>query len=131
MIDIYIEKNSVRVHTNLQKKKILDKNCRISEMETRESTSALVVPVGIQPRNVFGLRTDVKGNVNFTSKQEVIYPVAGVLAIQDFAANRQKFLRFAEYSQPTVITMSPNRKLLAVGEKFEKYFLSNVWSCCT
>lgn len=90
-------------------------------METRESTAALVVPVGIQPRNVFGLRTDVKGNVNFTNKQEVIYPVAGVLAIQDFTTNRQKFLRFAEHSQPTVIAMSPNRKLLGVGETFEKY----------
>lgn len=89
------------------------------------------VTVGIQPKNVFGLRTDVKGNIHFTVKQEVIYPVAGVLAVQDFTTNYQKFLRFVERSQPTVIAMSPSRKLLAVAEIYEKYFINKLYNNCT
>lgn len=73
--------------------------------------------VTIQPRNVFGLRSDVSGNIHFTSKQEVIYPVAGVLAVQDYrSGGKQKFLRFAERSRPMIISLSPNKKFLGVGE---------------
>lgn len=72
--------------------------------------------INIQPRNVFGLRSDILGNINFTNKQEVIYPVAGVLAIHDYRSGKQKFLRFAERSRPKIISLSPNKKLLAVGE---------------
>lgn len=76
--------------------------------------------ISIQPRNVFGLRVDVKGNVNFTAKQEVLYPVAGVLSIHDFKTNKQKFLRFEDNSQPEIVSMSPNRKYFAVSERYEK-----------
>lgn len=58
-----------------------------------EGQSSKSIPIAIQPRYVYGLQTSVRGNIHFTSKQEVIYPVAGVLAIQDFATNKQKFLR--------------------------------------
>lgn len=72
--------------------------------------------VSILPRNVFGLRSDVLGNIHFTGKQEVIYPVAGVLAIHDYRTGKQKFLRFAERSRPKIICLSPNKKFLGVGE---------------
>lgn len=49
--------------------------------------------VGLQPKRVFGLRTDVCGNVHFTTGQDVVYPAAGVLVIQDFVTNKQKYLR--------------------------------------
>ena len=49
--------------------------------------------ISIIPKNAYGLRTDIQGNVHFTLKQEIIYPVAGVLAIHDFTTNKQKFLR--------------------------------------
>lgn len=86
------------------------------ETETKNSVS----PVTIQPKNVFGIRVDVKGNVNFTVKQEVMYPVAGILAIHDYETNKQKFLRFNENSVPLVIAMSANKKFIAVAEKFGK-----------
>lgn len=54
-------------------------------------------PISIEPKNVFGLRTDILGNVHFTVKQEIIYPVAGVLAIHNFSTNKQKFLRFEAF----------------------------------
>lgn len=72
--------------------------------------------VNILPRNVFGLRSDIVGNIQFTTKQEVIYPVAGVLSIHDYRTNKQKFLRFVENSRPEIISLSPNKKLLAVAE---------------
>ncbi|XP_053692096.1 cilia- and flagella-associated protein 57 [Sabethes cyaneus] len=73
--------------------------------------------ISIVPRNVFGLRTDIFGNVHFTTKQEIIYPVAGVLAIHDFTTNKQKFLRFPENYHPERIVISPDRKYIAVSEK--------------
>lgn len=54
---------------------------------------ALSKSVGIQPKRVFGLRTDVIGNVHFTLGQEIIYPAAGVLVIQDYVTNKQRYLR--------------------------------------
>lgn len=73
--------------------------------------------VSIQPKIVYGLRSDVKGNIQFTTKQEIIYPVSGVIAVQNCSTNKQKFLRLIENVVPTIITISPNRKLLAISER--------------
>lgn len=54
---------------------------------------ALSKSVGITPKRVFGLRTDVAGNVQFTLGQDIIYPAAGVLVIEDFVTNKQRYLR--------------------------------------
>lgn len=72
--------------------------------------------ISVQPKFVYGLRSDIKGNIHFLENQDVIYPVAGVIAIHDFKAHKQTFLRLAENHEPTVITLSPNRKLLAISE---------------
>lgn len=72
--------------------------------------------IQIQPKFVYGLRSDIKGNIHFLDNQDVIYPVAGVIAIHDFKAHKQTFLRLAENHVPTVITLSPNRKMLAISE---------------
>lgn len=96
---------------------------------------ALSKSVGIQPKRVFGLRNDVIGNVHFTLGQEIIYPAAGVIVVEDFITNKQRYLRyfadfnlkscrsdfdflsrFPENSNPEIITISPNRKLIAVAE---------------
>lgn len=87
-------------------------------MDTEPKSSAPTV--AIQPKNVFGIRNDVKGNVHFTVKQEVLYPVGAILAIHDYETDKQRFLRFNENSVPLVIAMSPNKKFIAVAEKFAK-----------
>lgn len=74
-------------------------------------------PVSIAPKMVWGLRTDVVGNIHFDHHQSVIYPVAGVLAFQDVVTMKQQFLRFVEGSHPTTISISPNRRWIAVAEK--------------
>lgn len=52
-----------------------------------------VASVNIRPKNIYGLRTDVTGNIHFNLSQEVIYPVEGVLAFHDYVSNKQRFLR--------------------------------------
>ncbi|XP_037045778.1 cilia- and flagella-associated protein 57 [Bradysia coprophila] len=97
-------------------------------METERKNSA--PPVVIQPKNVFGIRSDVKGNVHFTVKQEVLYPVGALLAIHDYETDKQKFLRFNENSVPLVIAMSPNKKFIGVAEKFGKCWI-NIYDMST
>lgn len=76
----------------------------------------MAAPIAIQPKFVYGLRSDIKGNIHFLENQEVVYPVAGVIAIHDYKIHKQTFLRLAENHTPTVIVISPNRKLLAISE---------------
>lgn len=54
---------------------------------------ALSKTVGIQPKRAFGLRTDVAGNIHFTFGEDIVYPAAGCLIIQNFLTNKQKYLR--------------------------------------
>jgi len=50
--------------------------------------------VTIRPRLIYGLRSDVIGNIHFNLTKEVIYPVEGVLAFHDYVQNKQRFLRW-------------------------------------
>lgn len=60
-----------------------------------DETVSTVVPVSIIPKNVYGLRAEVEGNIQFSFNDEVIYPVEGVLVFHDFKTNKQRFLRYA------------------------------------
>lgn len=81
-----------------------------------DEQTKMASPVSIQPKFVYGLRTDIKGNIHFLDNEEVIYPVAGVIAIHDYKIHKQTFLRLAANHRPTVIALSPNRKHLAISE---------------
>lgn len=50
--------------------------------------------VSLRPKHIYGLRTDVLGNIHFNLQQEVIYPVEGAIVFQDFVQNKQRFLRY-------------------------------------
>lgn len=78
--------------------------------------SAVDCKIGLRPKQILGLRSDVAGNVHFSSGQEIIYPAAGVLVIQNIVSGKQKYLRFPENFDPEVIATSPDQKLLAVSE---------------
>lgn len=75
------------------------------------------LPIKIQPKIVFGLRQDVIGNIHFTLNDEVIYPVAGVLAVHNYKTSKQKFLRLPEKVEICHVIISPNRKSLGIAEK--------------
>lgn len=76
--------------------------------------------VAIRPRIIYGIRTDVMGNIQFNLNKEVMYPMEGVLAFHDYVTNKQRFLRFPEDTQPEVIVLSLHRKLMAVMERHVK-----------
>ncbi|KAH8299350.1 hypothetical protein KR044_000556, partial [Drosophila immigrans] len=88
-------------------------------MEDQKRPS-LVNSVVIRPRLIYGLRTDVIGNIQFNLNKEVMYPVEGVLAFHDFVTNKQRFLRFPEDTRPEIIALSSHRKLMAVLERHSK-----------
>ncbi|KAF5287488.1 hypothetical protein FQA39_LY04116 [Lamprigera yunnana] len=78
------------------------------------------IPI-LQPRLMYGLRTDVKGNAQFISDDEVIYPVGGLLAANNFAQKRQRFVRLPEKGKNvTRILISPNQKIIAIAERGDK-----------
>lgn len=60
----------------------------------QEKQLAMNKSVGLKAKRVFGLRTDVAGNVHFKTGQEVVYPAAGVLVVEDFVTHNQKYLRY-------------------------------------
>lgn len=67
----------------------------MDDSQTGESPSVTTNAVGLRPKHIYGLRTDVLGNIHFNQQQEVIYPVEGVLAFHDFVENKQRFLRYS------------------------------------
>ncbi|XP_014102441.2 cilia- and flagella-associated protein 57 [Bactrocera oleae] len=89
-------------------------------MESNNAGDASATAVNIRPKNIYGLRTDVVGNIHFNLYQEVIYPVEGVLAFHDYVSNKQRFLRLPEGVYPEYIAMSVQRKLLAIIETCPK-----------
>lgn len=91
----------------------------MADQETDASTGANASVV-IRPRIIYGLRTDVIGNIQFNLNKEVMYPMEGVLAFHDYVTNKQRFLRFPEDTQPEIIVLSTHRKLMAVMERSVK-----------
>ncbi|KAH8348773.1 hypothetical protein KR084_010987, partial [Drosophila pseudotakahashii] len=89
-------------------------------MDEVKRTSLSNSTVTIRPRLIYGLRSDVIGNIHFNLTKEVIYPVEGVLAFHDYVQNKQRFLRLPEDTRPEVIAISSHRKLLAVLERHSK-----------
>ncbi|XP_075166965.1 testes of unusual size [Haematobia irritans] len=87
--------------------------------QTIETTNLNISTVGLRPKHIYGLRTDVVGNIHFNLQQEVIYPVEGVLAFHDFVENKQRFLRLPEETIPLIIQISPHRRLLAILEELK------------
>ncbi|KAM7345855.1 testes of unusual size isoform 2-T2 [Cochliomyia hominivorax] len=86
-------------------------------MELQIENSKKINTVNLRPKHIYGLRTDILGNIHFNLQQEVIYPVEGVLAFHDFVVNKQRFLRLPEDTVPLIIQISPHRKMLAILEQ--------------
>ena len=67
------------------------------------------IPVA-QPRAIFGLKTNVKGNVHFITDEDIIYPAGGVLVCHNINQRRQKFIKLNDKGiNVTSIIVSPNR----------------------
>jgi cilia- and flagella-associated protein 57 len=79
--------------------------------------------VALAHRHIFGLKSGVKGNVHFTDETHFLYP-AGHNTILYHAADQKTQTRVFPGSEGsegiTCLAVSPNRKFLAVGEKFQE-----------
>lgn len=64
----------------------------------------------LQPRLLLGLRTDVGGNAQFITDEDIVYPVGAVLTIHNLNQKRQKYIKLADKGKNvTEIVVSPNK----------------------
>lgn len=79
----------------------------------------------LQPRLILGLRTDVQGNAQFISDDDIIYPAGAVLTVHSINQKRQKYIKLGDKGKNvTSVVLSPNKKLVAVVETGEKPFIT-------
>ncbi|XP_043277268.1 cilia- and flagella-associated protein 57 [Venturia canescens] len=74
----------------------------------------------LQSRVLYGLKTNIDGNVNYLSDTEIIYPVGNALAFHNFSQRRQRLLRLPDKHEINIIAITPNRKYVATCEVGEK-----------
>mmetsp|Transcript_9007 Transcript_9007/g.25093 ORF Transcript_9007/g.25093 Transcript_9007/m.25093 type:complete len:1245 (-) Transcript_9007:111-3845(-) len=77
--------------------------------------------VSLAHRHVFGLKSNVKGNVHFTDETHVLYPAGHntILYSADQKVQSRVFPGTEGSEGITSLAVSPNRKFLAVCERFQ------------
>jgi WD40 repeat protein len=89
--------------------------------------------VSLQYRHIFGLKANVKGTVHFAEESQVLYP-AGHNTIL-YATDQKTQLKFFNGSEGsegiTCLALSPNRKFLAVCERFMDKAICSVFDVLT
>ncbi|XP_050525213.1 cilia- and flagella-associated protein 57-like isoform X2 [Daktulosphaira vitifoliae] len=86
--------------------------------------SSSVIP-SLEPKFFFGLTTGLNGNCFFINNDEIIYPVSGVLVIYNIILHTQKYIHLIDTQKTiTAMTLSNNKKTLAIAKKSEKPTIS-------
>lgn len=74
-----------------------------------------------QPRHIFGLRSDVTGNLAYFDEQTIVYPSGTNCILYNMDQKVQKFIQGSEKSKGmTAMAISPNRRYVAVAERGDK-----------
>jgi hypothetical protein len=72
-------------------------------------------------RHLFGVKGDVRDPICYVDEQTVLYPAGHNTVIFNLEQRAQRFLPGTEKTEEiTAITVSPNKKFVAVAEKSEK-----------
>lgn len=72
-------------------------------------------------RYLFGLRKDVKDNVHYVDDVTLVYPAGHNIVVYWTDSKTQKFVPGnLESEDITAITLSPNKRFLAMAERAEK-----------
>jgi WD40 repeat protein len=89
--------------------------------------------VSLQYRHVFGLKANVKGTVHFTEETHVLYPAGHNTILYDQAQKTQtRFFSGSEGSEGiSCLAVSPNKKFLAVCEKFQDRAICSIFDVNT
>lgn len=76
---------------------------------------------GATLRHSFGLRSGVAASISYQDEQTVVYPCGSNLVLYNVDQKAQRFINGLEKSQGmTAMTISPNRRFVALAEKSEK-----------
>lgn len=80
---------------------------------------------GLPRRFAFGFRSEVKDNLHYTEDGSILYPVGHNVCIQSADGRSQKLIPGSADSEGiTAITLSVNKKYLAVAERAERAIIS-------
>ncbi|XP_039259037.2 cilia- and flagella-associated protein 57-like isoform X2 [Styela clava] len=74
-----------------------------------------------QPHHIFGLRSNINGNINYLDEQTIVFPSGNQVVRFNVDQKQQKFIPGSDKSRGmTAIALSPNRRYVAVAERGEK-----------
>ncbi|KAL5016238.1 hypothetical protein ScPMuIL_005827 [Solemya velum] len=78
--------------------------------------------IGIaQARHIFGLKSGISGNICYHDEQTILYPAGANCILYNIDQKVQKFIPGTDKSEGmTAVTVSPNRRYVAIAEKGEK-----------
>ncbi|XP_046661792.1 cilia- and flagella-associated protein 57 [Homalodisca vitripennis] len=80
---------------------------------------------GLQPRVFWGLTTSIKGNINFVTDLDVLYPAGGALIFHNYVQQTQAHIKLPEPQKVlNIIIVSPNKKIIAIAEEGDKPCIS-------
>jgi len=90
-------------------------------------------PVSLAFRHVFGLKNNVKGNVSFTDEKHVLYPAGhNTILYQTDIKTQTRVFPGTEHSEGiTCLSVSPNRKFLAVCERLHDKAICSIFDIHT
>lgn len=72
-------------------------------------------------RHIFGLKQGVSGNICYHDEQTIVYPSGANCILYNIDQKSQKFIAGTPGSEGmTALTVSPNRRYVAIAEKGEK-----------
>lgn len=75
----------------------------------------------LQHRHIFGINSDVAGNISFTTDDLVVYVAGHTIVLFSLSDRRQRFLNAAEITEKmTAYASGPGRRLCAVAERGER-----------
>jgi hypothetical protein len=74
-----------------------------------------------QAKHIFGLKAGVNGNICYHDEQTIVFPAGANCILYNIDQKAQKFIPGSEKSEGiTALTVSPNRRYVAIAEKGEK-----------
>ena len=83
-------------------------------------------------RHIFGVKANVKGNVHFTDEAQVLYPAGHNTVQYQMDLKTQRLFPGTEGSEGiTCLSVSPNKKFLAVSERFQDRAVCSIFDINT
>lgn len=74
-----------------------------------------------QPHHMFGLRSNISGNISYLDEQTIVFPSGNQVVRFNVDQKQQRFMPGSDKTQGmSAIALSPNRRYIAIAERAEK-----------